>query len=345
MNSLIPYGMVTGTISTLVQLYILDLGGTVVDVGIAITLATAVAIPGAIFWGLVSDRLKRRRPMIVASFGAVGALLVLFLFARSVTGVTTLYVAYSFINSAPSTPINLLILETQTKAKWASSYANYQVLATAGNVLGLLASSIWSVFIPVKFLVLFLSVCSVAAAVVAAKLISEPAFLLERTAQVKHYVSILQRLVTQPMVFLKTPRLTHLRNTFVTLESDFTGELRILYASILVFYFGTGLISVAFVPLLRAKGMSDALIFAASTINLAVLAPSFRYFGSRMKRENFVRDSVLSLVLRSLAFGSIGVAAYLLTGYLVLRVCGVLLHTRLRSRSGGVLHDLDRDDL
>jgi MFS family permease len=314
MNSLIPYGMVSGTIGTLVQLYILDLGGTVVDIGLTVTLATAVAIPAAVFWGWVSDRLKRRRPLIVASFGAVGALLVLFLLAHSVYEVSTLYIVYAFINSAPSTPINLLILETQAKGKWASSYANYQVLASVGNVLGLLASSIWSVFIPVSFLVLFLSVCAVVAAFVAAKLITEPAFLLEGTAQVRHYSSILLRLVTQPIVFLKTPRAIHLRNTFRILKSDFTGNLRVLYALILVFYAGTGL-TVVLVALLRYKGASDPLIFAATTINLAVNAIAFRYYGSILKRKDFVRDTAVSLLVRSIAYCSIGVAAYLVTGF------------------------------
>jgi MFS family permease len=306
--------MVSGTIGTLVQLYILDLGGSVVDIGLTVTLATAVSIPAAVFWGAVSDRLKRRRPLIVGSFAAVAALFVLFLFAHSVYEVSTLYIVYSFINSAPSTPINLLILETQAKAKWASSYANYQLLATVGNVLGLLASSIWSVFLPLSFLVVFLSVCSVVAAFVAARLISEPAFLLEGTAQVKHYSSILQRLVTQPIVFLKTPRAIHLRNTFRTLKSDFTGDLRVLYALILVFYAGTGL-TVVLVALLRDKGASDPFIFAATTINLAVNAVTFRFFGSHLSRKNYVRDTVISLMVRAVAYGSIGVAAYFLTGF------------------------------
>jgi MFS family permease len=314
MNSLIPYGMVSGTIGTLVQLYILDLGGSVVDIGLTVTVATAVSIPAAVIWGAVSDRLKRRRPLIVGSFGAVAVLFVLFLFAHSVSEVSTLYIVYSFINSAPSTPINLLILETQAKGKWASSYANYQLLATVGNVLGLLASSIWSVFLPVSFLVVFLSGCAVIAAFVAARLISEPAFLLEGTAQVKHYSSMLQRLVTQPIVFLKTPRPIHLRNTFRILKSDFTGDLRILYALILVFYAGTGL-TVVLVALLRDKGASDPLIFAATTVNLAVNAVTFRFFGSHLSRKNYVRDTVISLMVRAVAYGSIGVAAYFLTGF------------------------------
>jgi MFS family permease len=316
MNSLVPYSIVTGTIGTLVQLYILNLGGTVLAVGLTITLYNAVAIPSAIFWGSVSDRLKRRRPIIVGSFASVAVLLVLFLAARSVDEVALLYVVYSFINSAPTTPINLLIMETEPKAKWASSYAKYSWLAGLGNILGLIASSAWSAFFPLKFLVLFLCVSSLAAAVVAMKLITEPAFLFEGTVLLKQTISLLQRLVTQPVVLMRTSRPQYLRNAMRILRSDFTGDLRILYASILVFYLVTGLGSVAFVPLLRAKGVPDSLVFGASTINLAVQIVSFRYFGSHIKRKNFVRDSVLSLVLRSASLAAVGLVAYLLSGTL-----------------------------
>lgn len=312
MNSLIPYGMVSGTVGTLVQLYILSLGGNVVDIGLTVTVATAVGIPGAVFWGWVSDHV-RRRLLIAGSFLAIGAIFVLFLLANAIYEVAALYVAYTFLNAAPSTPINLLILETQAKGKWASSYATYQVLATVGQMLGLLSSSVWSAFLPITLLAAFLSVCSVVAAFVAFRLISEPAFVLERSAQLRHLGSILQQLITQPLLFLRSPRSRGLRKAFRILKYDFTGDLRTLYVGIIVFYFGTGL-TVVLVALMSAKGATDPLIFVASTVNLAVNAVTFRYFGSHLKRKNFVRDTVLSLLVRSGAYVTLGVAAFLTSG-------------------------------
>ncbi len=313
MASLVPYSLVSGTIGTLVQIYILNLGGTVLDVGLSVTLSTTITIPASIFWGSVSDRLKRRKPIIAISFAALAGFFALFLLASTVDEVLLIFTVYSFVNSAPSTPINLLILETQEKSQWATAYANYQALAAGGQVLGLLASSIWSAYLPVRFIVLLLSACSVLAAVIAAKLISEPPFLFEGTALGRHYLSILQRFLTQPSGFLRTPQAFHLRGFFRSLRADFSGYLRILYGSILVFYFATGLTAV-FVALLAAKGVPDSLIFVSSTINVAVTAPVFRYVGLRLKKKNWVRDSVIALSSRAVAYASIGVAAYFLSG-------------------------------
>lgn len=316
MNSLVPYSIVSGTISTLVQLYILNLGGTVLDVGFAVTLYNAVTIPSALFWGSVSDRLKRRRPVIAGSFAAVAATLLAFLAAGKVYEVTLLYVTYSFINSAPTTPVNLLIMETETKSAWASSYAKYQWITCLGNIIGLAASSIWVSFLPLNLLVVFLCVSSVTAAALAARLISEPPFLFEGSAALRHTGSILLRVVREPVVIIRASGPRYMRNAIRILRSDFTGDLRILYASILVFYAATGINSAAFVPLLRFKGVPDDLIFAGSAANLVVQLAAFRYFGAHLIRKNFVRDSVLSLVLRASTFGMIGVIAYLLHGLL-----------------------------
>jgi hypothetical protein len=46
--SQLPVGISTGPVGTLIQLYILELHGTVFDVGLAITLFNAVSIPAAI---------------------------------------------------------------------------------------------------------------------------------------------------------------------------------------------------------------------------------------------------------------------------------------------------------
>lgn len=314
MNSLVPYSIVTGTIGTLVSLYILDLGGSVVLVGLAAALSSAVAIPSAILWGSVSDRLKRRRPIIVGSFGAMAFLVLLFVLARNPYEVILLYVAYGVLNAAPSTPINLLIMETQPKGKWSSSYARYSWLTALGQTLGLLTSSVWTGFLPLKFLVVLLSSAALVATFVALRLISEPPFLLEGTALLKHSMTTLQRIVREPIHLLRSTVPRYPRNILKILRSDFTGDLRVLYASILVFYIATGLNSAGFVPLLRYKGVSDSLIFAGSTVNIAVQVYFFRYFGSRLQRKSFVRDSVASLILRGCAFGMIGVVAYFLSG-------------------------------
>jgi MFS family permease len=61
-SSVLPFSIALGPMGTLVQLLILNFNGTVVEVGLAITLFNAVSIPAALFWGFVTDRFHRRRP-------------------------------------------------------------------------------------------------------------------------------------------------------------------------------------------------------------------------------------------------------------------------------------------
>jgi MFS family permease len=117
--SILPFNVALGPISTFVQLYILELNGTVIDIGLAATLFNAVSIPAAMIWGFATDRLPKRKPIIVGSYLAVAGTLAIFLFTRSIYGVDLLYSAISLFSSAAATPLNMLIMETKPKSTWA----------------------------------------------------------------------------------------------------------------------------------------------------------------------------------------------------------------------------------
>ena len=65
-NAVLPFNISLGPVATLVQLLILQFNGTVIEVGLALTLFNAVSVPAALFWGFVTDRFQQRRPLILA---------------------------------------------------------------------------------------------------------------------------------------------------------------------------------------------------------------------------------------------------------------------------------------
>ena len=75
--STLPINIALGPVGTFVQLYILTLHGTVIDIGLATTLFNAVTIPAAMIWGYATDRSDRRKPIIVLSYLAVAGTLIL----------------------------------------------------------------------------------------------------------------------------------------------------------------------------------------------------------------------------------------------------------------------------
>jgi MFS family permease len=90
-NAVLPFNIALGPVGTLIQLLILNLHGTVIDVGLAVTLFNAVSVPSAILCGFVTDRFYRRKPTIVLSYLVTAGFLVSFLFANTGYAVSLLY--------------------------------------------------------------------------------------------------------------------------------------------------------------------------------------------------------------------------------------------------------------
>jgi MFS family permease len=98
-DAILPYNIAVGPVSILIQLLILNLNGTVIDVAFAVALFSGIGIPAALVWGSITDRFQRRKKIIVTSYLATAVILVSFLFANTGYLVSLLYTVFSFVNS------------------------------------------------------------------------------------------------------------------------------------------------------------------------------------------------------------------------------------------------------
>ena len=314
-SSVLPFNIALGPASTLVQLLILNLNGTVVEVGLALTLFNAVSIPSALFWGLVTDRFQQRRGLIVASFLVTPLLLTLFLFARTGYWISFLYALFSFATAASTTPLNLLVMETEKKSKWASAFAKFSMIASIGQTLGLFLGMIWTFFIPLVFLVIPLAVSSLISAGLAAFLIKEPQIVFERKVLVMHKQSFFHRLRNSPYLFLKIPHPTDFKVVFRNLRYVLIRHTALLYLAIFAFFLSAGIFNTSLVPSLDAIGVSNLFIFSVIMLGLVVQIISFRFAGPYTEKKSPVKSAIWGLLLRAVAYGLIGVFAYFLTGF------------------------------
>lgn len=318
MNAVLPYNIALGPVGTLVQLHILALQGTAIDVGLAITLYNAVSIPSVILWGFVTDRFHRRRPMIVASYLATAGILVLFLFAKTWHFVSFLYALLSLVTSASATPLNLLIMETERRNKWATVFARFSMITSIGQTLGLLLSTAWSFFLPIDYLAVPLSVLSLISAGLSILMIKEPRITFERHVVVMNKHSFSERLKTIPYIFLRVPRLEDFRKVFRTLKYELTRQVPLLYFSIFIFYLASGIFNTSFVPSLQANNLSSLLVFFVTTVAMFAQIISFRYAGPYVEKKSPTEAAIWGLVLRSASYGLLGISAYLTSGILFL---------------------------
>ncbi|MBP1357714.1 MAG: hypothetical protein JZD40_04415 [Sulfolobus sp.] len=102
----LPFNASTGSVSTLVTLEILSLGGTALEIGYVMSLSNAVLILASILWGITADRFSRRK-QILLSFTGTSISLILMQYTNNITSLAADYAFLTFISTASVTPMNI----------------------------------------------------------------------------------------------------------------------------------------------------------------------------------------------------------------------------------------------
>jgi len=312
--STLPINIALGPVGTLVQLYILDLHGSVIDIGLAITLFNAVSIPSAIIWGMATDRYHKRKLIIFGSYMCTCAVLVLFLFAKTIHGIEVLYALISLFSSAAATPLNLLIMETQPKARWTSAFARLSMMSSIGVTLGLLLGVVWGDFLPLHLIIIPLAILSATSASLSIVMIAEPLIGFERGMIIMVRRSFYERLLVLPMLFLRLPRVSDFKRLFNAMRFELTREPLLLYLSIIAFYFSSGIFNTSLVPSLYQARITKSEVFLVLLTGVIVQTIAFNSVAPRVEKRSLKETAVSGLTLRSVCYGLIGVSAFLLTG-------------------------------
>jgi len=317
--SLLPYNIALGPLGTFVQLYILHLYGVELGkiyVGLAVTAFNAVTIPASMIWGFATDRFHRRKPIIVISFFALGANLVAFLFVQDIIGIGVLYAIFALLSSASATPLNLLIMESEPKPRWASAFAKFSMVSSTGVTVGLLLSLGWVTFLPFEWLVVPLAILSLASGILALILIKEPSFVFERDMIVLQKRSFFERILQVPMIFLRIPRAADFWRIFKGMRHELTSSVPVLYISIFAFYIGSGVFNTSLVPALYSNSLSESQVFLVTLVANVVQIFGFRYVGPYIERRSLVKSAIAGLVVRSTCYSLFGISAFLVSGVL-----------------------------
>jgi MFS family permease len=306
--------MAIGPVATFVQLYILQLHGSVLDVGLATTLFNAVTIPGSIFWGFVTDRIHTRKTLVVLSYVAVAASIFAFSIIRTIYGVEIVYAAFAFLSVAFATPLNLLIMETQPKSKWASIFARFSMISSVGVTVGLLISAGWADFLPFYLLVIPLGALALASAVLSIRMIKEEASVFERSMIAMIRESLFQRLLALPMLFLKVPKVIDFLRVFRSAKFGVTREPALIYLSVGAFYFASGLFNTSLVPSLYLANLSTSEVFSVLLAGMVIQVIAFNYLGKRIQQKGVRRTAVQGLLLRGVSYLAMGVGVVFWVG-------------------------------
>jgi MFS family permease len=127
-----------GLLSIFLPLYVVNIGGSLLDVGLMISTATFLAIPASFLWGYVCDKTGRYKRYILISFLATSCLLCLFTLTKEIGLFIILYGIMAIFHMAHEPPKNVLIAELYAREEWEKSFAIYEWFTELGWLVGLI---------------------------------------------------------------------------------------------------------------------------------------------------------------------------------------------------------------
>jgi len=130
--------MAFGLLSIFLPLYVFEISGSLLYIGVMTSAAMLMSIPASFFWGYICDKTQRYKRYILMSFLSSSVLLCLFTLSENIGILATLYVIMAVFHTAHEPPKNVLIAELYTREEWEKSYAIYEGLTEIGWLTGLI---------------------------------------------------------------------------------------------------------------------------------------------------------------------------------------------------------------
>jgi MFS family permease len=191
--------MAFGLLSIFLPLYIIGaVGGTLVDVGIMVSLATFLAIPFSFFWGYLCDKTRHYKLFILLSFSSITALLYAFSLTTDIAWLIGLYAVIAIVHAAHEPPRNILIAEWYSRQDWEKNFASYELLTEVGWLIGLLLGFFMSTQgFSSSSILLFCGFLNLIAFLASAIFVADPPFIFERgLASMERTLDFAQRGIT-----------------------------------------------------------------------------------------------------------------------------------------------------
>jgi len=174
--------MAFGLLSVFIPLYVvLQLHGSLIELGIMVSLALFCGIPASFFWGWICDRTRRYKIYILLSFISGAVILFALTLTTSVVVFILLYIVMQVFHVAHESPKNVLISEHYSREDWEKSYAGYEGLTEVGWFIGLLLGLLASVYsLNASYTLYLCAALNFTAFVLSIFLVTDPLMIFER---------------------------------------------------------------------------------------------------------------------------------------------------------------------
>ncbi len=285
-----PVNIANGATAPLIPLYmVLVLHASVLDVGLVFFFSSLAAVPGAIFWGRLSDRLRRRRAFVLIGLASFALTLPVMALTDSLAVYLAANAALGFLQAAGAATSSVLIMESFPEREWAPRIGRFAQVSGVCFVAGLVIGAFWFMLVPPAFgqgfalgiMFVLAALMSAASALLGAATIKEGHRHVDRAAAAEALARLGHSIVERRHAFFV--RAHHLPSFSIKSVAAHARKPIGAYCAGILLLFTGFLVFNAPLPvfLLTEAGLAQALIFWVYLSNSAIAAALYLYAGRR----------------------------------------------------------------
>jgi len=144
-----PMSVAMGLSTPLIPLFmVVALHASLLDVGLLVFFTSLAAVPGAILWGRVSDRLHRRRAFVLLGLGSLAVTLPLMAWTREPAVYFAANALLGLLQAAGAATATVLIMESMHPRDWPRQIGRFAQISGVAFVGGLLLGAVWLAVAP-----------------------------------------------------------------------------------------------------------------------------------------------------------------------------------------------------
>ena len=298
----LPASIAAEGLHIVIPLYVLFLGGNVVDVGIVVGLHYALSAIGAVFWGKVIDKYHVKRAILFICFFAITICSVELFFTTNLNLVFIISSIAGFFIIGKNPVTQVLVMESVSNNQWSRLFTQISIITSLGSLTAFLVGSIWDTFFDLRPYFLFCAIISAIAIVlsigVGSKSIIERHTIVQSIHGIRHIFDH-TRLNFQ-LIFTKIPHPHDFKPIISIFQRKMSHEIGILFLTNFLFYFGSNVFFTAFIPFLKKFDFTNSEVFLVYMVQTLVLLTIFFFVPRMISKITEERATQISYVPRVL---------------------------------------------
>ena len=298
----LPASITAEGLHIVIPLYVLFLGGNVVDVGIVVGLHYALSAIGAIFWGKVIDKYHVKRAILFICFSAITICSIGLFFTVDLNTVFIISSVAGFFIIGKNPVTQILVMESVPNNQWSRLFTQISIITSFGSLTAFLVGSIWDIFFDLSPYFLFCAIVSAAATVlsvgVGSKSTIERHTIVHSIHGIRHIFDHTR--MNFQFIFTKIPHPRDFKPIISIFQRKMSHEIGILFLTNFLFYFGSNIFFTAFIPFLKKYDFTNSEVFLVYMIQTMVLLTIFFFVPrliSMITEERATQISYLPRVL------------------------------------------------